>query len=421
MGKNSAWFGIRSARLGIAVVTVGAMTLLSACSSGSTATETSGAATASAAASSSAASTPTASGASSGAASGSSYQQISDFLLSATGSYSSPPTTAPAPQAGKKLWLISCGQAYTSCSLPIGAAEEAAQSIGWTTKVFDDQGDPTTVTTGIRQAIADKADAIFMYYIDCAYAAEALGEARKAGIKVAAAESADCSDLDPNAESLFDYAVTYSGGLDGPVEGGQSPYAEQIGLWGQAQGNLAVVKADEKVNALVFTDNYGFGGKRAAEGMNQVLSSCEGCTSQIIEFPYEDLANGNLATTVKQALLKNPDVNVVAAAYDAIAVYGLAQAAADAGRPLIVIGGEGSAEGMDLVRAGQITLGAGLPLGWEGYAAVDALNRLLQGEEPVPTGMGLQLFDADHNVPASGGYAPPFDYKSVYKKAWGVS
>jgi ribose transport system substrate-binding protein len=73
---------------------------------------------------------------------------------------------------------------------------------------------------------------------------------------------------------------------------------------------------------------------------------------------------------------------------------------------------------MDLVRAGQITLGAGLPLGWEGYAAVDALNRILQGEEPVPTGMGLQLFDADTNVPASGGYVPPFDYKAIYKQAW---
>jgi ribose transport system substrate-binding protein len=154
--------------------------------------------------------------------------------------------------------------------------------------------------------------------------------------------------------------------------------------------------------------------------MNEVLGSCDGCTSQVIEFPYEDLANGNLATTVSQALLKNPEANVVAAAYDAIAVYGLAQAAAEVGRELIVIGGEGSAEGMDLVRAGQITLGAGLPLGWEGYAAVDALNRILQGEAPAPTGMGLQLFEAESYVPASGGYVPPFDYKAIYQQAWGV-
>jgi ribose transport system substrate-binding protein len=417
MGKNKARRVIGHPRSGIAFVAAGALIALAACSSGTTSTPAAPAESSAAPAASSSAA-PAASTAP--AEAGSSFEQISQFLLSETGSYSSPPTTAPAPQAGKNLWLISCGQAYTSCSIPIGAAEEAAQSIGWATKIFDDQGDPTTVTTGIRQAIADKADAIFMYYIDCVYAAEALSEAREAGIKVAAAESADCSDLDPAAESLFDYSVTYSGGLDGPVSGGQSPYAEQIGLWGQAQGNLGVVKAGGKVNALVFTDNYGFGGKRAAEGMNEVLGSCDGCTSQVIEFPYEDLANGNLATTVSQALLKNPEANVVAAAYDAIVVYGLAQAAAEVGRELIVIGGEGSAEGMDLVRAGQITLGAGLPLGWEGYAAVDALNRILQGEEPAPTGMGLQLFDAESNVPASGGYVPPFDYKAIYQQAWGV-
>ena len=417
MGNHSARFAGRSSRVGVAAMVLGGMVALAACGSTTEVTEATSAPGAASVAPSSAAASPSAAP----AEESSSFEQISEFLLSETGSYSSPPTTAPAPEAGKNLWLVSCGQAYTSCSIPIGAAEEAAQSIGWTTKIFDDQGDPTTVTTGIRQAIADKADAIFMYYIDCAYAAEALAEAREAGIKVAAAESADCSDLDPSAPSLFDYSVTYSGGLDGPIAGGQSPYAEQIGLWGQAQGNLAVAKAGGNVNALVFTDNYGFGGKRAAEGMNEVLASCEGCTSQIIEFPYEDLANGNLATTVSQALLKNPEANVVAAAYDAIAVYGLAQAAADSGRELIVIGGEGSAEGMDLVRAGQITLGAGLPLGWEGYAAVDALNRILQGEDPVPTGMGLQLFDAERNVPAAGGYAPPFDYKAVYQKAWGLS
>jgi len=417
MGNHTARLAGRSSRVGIAAIAAGAMIALAACGSSSNTTEaTSAPAEPSAPASSAAAESSAAP-----SQEADSFKQIAQFLLSETGSYSSPPTTAPAPEAGKKLWLISCGQAYTSCSIPIGAAEEAAQSIGWSTKIFDDQGDPTSVTTGIRQAIAEKADAIFMYYIDCVYAAEALSEAREAGIKVAAAESADCSDLDPNAESLFDYSVTYSGGLDGPIPGGQSPYAEQIRLWGQAQGNLAVTKAGGMVNALVFTDNYGFGGKRAADGMNEVLGSCDGCSSQIIEFPYEDLANGNLATTVSQALLKNPDANVVAAAYDAIAVYGLAQAAADSGRDLIVIGGEGSAEGMDLVRAGQITLGAGLPLGWEGYAAVDALNRILQGEEPVPTGMGLQLFDADTNVPASGGYVPPFDYKAIYKQAWGLS
>lgn len=395
----------RLRRAGAAALAASSLLLIAACGSGGSTSPTSTA--------------PTGSGSASPTDAADRAQQVSEFLLTKTGSYTSPPTTAPKPQAGKKLWLISCGQAFTSCSIPIGAAEEAAKSIGWQTKIFDDQGDPTTAGTGIQQAIADKADAIFMYYIDCAYAKTALEQARAAGVKVAAAESVDC-DAD-GGQALFDYSVTYSGGLDGPVPNGEASYAENIGAWGEAQGYLAVTKAQNKVNALVFTDNFGFGGKAAAEGMNKALSSCDGCKSKVVEFPYEDLGNGNLQTLVSQELVKNPNANVVAAAYDAIAVYGLAQAAQASGRELIVIGGEGSAAGMDLVRSGQITLGAGLPLGWEAYAAVDALNRILQGQKPVPTGMGLQLFDKDNNVPASGAYEAPFDYVSIYKQAWGVT
>ncbi len=411
MGKGKFRRSRRGVIAGAGVMATATLLVLTAC--GSSTSSNGGSSTA-------AATVPAASAPASDAAVND-YQQVSEFLLSDTGSYESPPTTAPAPQPGKKMWLISCGQAYTSCSIPIGEAETAAKSIGWDTKIFDDQGDPTTAITGIRQAIADKADSIFLYYIDCSYVAKGLEEARAAGVKVAAAESVDCGEADPNAANLFDYVVTYSGGLSGPVEGGQASYLETISAWGEAQGDLAVTKVDGKANALVFTDNYGIGGKQAAEGMNKALSSCDGCSSQVIEFPYEALANGELTSIVKQALLKNPEVNVVAAAYDAIAVYGLAQAAADAKRDIVVIGGEGSSAGMDLVRAGQITLGAGLPLGWEGYAAVDALNRLLQGQEPVPTGMGLQLFDKDHNVPATGAYAAPFDYAAIYAKAWGAT
>lgn len=393
---------------------------LSACGSGGSGTTSSSPAASSPSASESATGTSP-SPSQSGTSALASYQKVADTLLTATGTFTAPPTTAPKPQPGKKLWLISCGQAYTSCSIPMGKAEEAAKSIGWETKLFDTQGDPSTGNTGIRQAIADKADAIFLYYLDCAYVKAGLEDAKKAGIKIAAAESFDCGEADPAAKNLFDYSVTYSGGLDGPIPGGQAPYAVSVEQYGQAQGNLAVVKAEGKVNALVFTDNYGVGGKLAAEGMSKVLGSCPGCTSKVVEFPYEDLGNGKLQATIAQQLLKNPDVNVVAAAYDAIASYGLAEAASQAGRPIVVIGGEGSAEGMDLLRAGKITLGCGTALGWEAYAGIDGLNRILQGEQPVPTGMGLQLFDKDHNVPPTGAYAPPFDYEALYKKAWGAS
>ena len=54
-------------------------------------------------------------------------------------------------------------------------------------------------------------------------------------------------------------------------------------------------------------------------------------------------------------------------------------------------------------------------------AAVDSMNSLFRGEKPAFSGLGWQLVDATHNLPASGPWIPPVDFKAVYEKAWGVS
>jgi ribose transport system substrate-binding protein len=350
---------------------------------------------------------------------GAKQQAIVDHLLTKTGSYGQPPSTSPPPKAGVNIWLISCGQSVTSCSIPIGQAEQASKTLGWKTTIFDDKGDPTTAGDGIHQAVVDGAKVVYLYYIDCSYVKSALEDARAAGVLVVASESAGCDDVDPNAKSGFDYVTTYSGGLDGPsATGDQIKFPQFTREFGEAQGLYAITKVQGPVHALVFTDTSGFSGLSSAKGMNDSLGSCDGCSSKIVEFPYDDMSNGALQQRVSQELLKDPTINVVAAAYDAISVYGLAEGAASSGRDLVVIEGEGSEAGLDLLRSGKTTLGAGIPLGWEAYAAVDAANRLLQGQQPAPSGIGLQLFAKGVNVPPTGAYQPPVDYASLYAKAW---
>lgn len=76
---------------------------------------------------------------------------------------------------------------------------------------------------------------------------------------------------------------------------------------------------------------------------------------------------------------------------------------------------------MDLVRSGKGRyFGVGFSNVWEGWAAIDGLNRLLNGQKPANSGMGVQLYDADHNTPASGGYVPPVDFHAAYRASWGV-
>jgi ribose transport system substrate-binding protein len=57
---------------------------------------------------------------------------------------------------------------------------------------------------------------------------------------------------------------------------------------------------------------------------------------------------------------------------------------------------------------------------WNGYGIADTVNRALAGEEQVAQGIGWQTIDADHNLPASGGYVAPVDYKSAYRTLWGL-
>jgi ribose transport system substrate-binding protein len=90
-----------------------------------------------------------------------------------------------------------------------------------------------------------------------------------------------------------------------------------------------------------------------------------------------------------------------------------------------IMGGEGTSAGMDLIRENRgMQAAVGLPVGWEAYAAVDAVLRLFAKQDPAASdsGMGLQVVDQTHNLPPAGQpFTPNVDYKSAYRKMWGIS
>ncbi len=152
-------------------------------------------------------------------------------LFSKKGTFASPPTQAPKPEAGKNIWLISCGQSISICSHPIGAAEEAAKALGWKSTTFDDKGRTCKgLPEGIRSAIADHADVIYDFYIDCRYIQGALKQAKSAGIMLVGADVTDCGESNTGSENLFDYITTYSGNTEHSVKGEES-YLDHIRAW----------------------------------------------------------------------------------------------------------------------------------------------------------------------------------------------
>ena len=98
------------------------------------------------------------------------------------------PTSSPAPQKGKNIWVISCGQAAEGCADPTNAIVDAGKLIGWNMTVFDGKLDPTLPSTGVRNAIAAKADGIILNVVDCQEVQQPLEEAHAAGIKIIEAQ-----------------------------------------------------------------------------------------------------------------------------------------------------------------------------------------------------------------------------------------
>ncbi len=84
--------------------------------------------------------------------------------------------------------------------------------------------------------------------------------------------------------------------------------------------------------------------------------------------------------------------------------------------------GFGDAANMDLIRGGQ---GQGAAVGyatqWGAYGSVDTAIRVVNGEKAVVQGDGMQMVDKDNNMPATGDYTGNVDFKSAYKKIWGIS
>ena len=83
--------------------------------------------------------------------------------------------------------------------------------------------------------------------------------------------------------------------------------------------------------------------------------------------------------------------------------------------------GEGFQPELDLMRAHQGVNAAMIaPSDWTGYAAIDTMNSLFRHQKPAYSGLGWQLVDAQHNLPATGPFTSNINYKAIYEKAWGV-
>ena len=328
------------------------------------------------------------------------------------GTSTSPVTTAPKPQPGKKVWIISSGQSLDVAEQATGGAADAAKTMGWSAEIYDGKYQPNLYLDGVQQAIAAHADGIILYAIDCSYVKTGLQQAKRAGIPVVGIESQDCT---PSLETPLTYGPAY-----GDFFGLEKGWGAAAATWlaAKTSSSATVIELKETDSEATLLESQGFeSAMKAAHPSGSIVT---------ITFTATDIGPG-LQQKTQQALLQHPTATGLFAPYDALMTSGVAAAVQGSGRAtqLQVISGAGSVPDLDLIREGR---GQNADLvfysRWEGFAAVDWMNRLFHGITPTgsnaPTGIGLQLVDKDHNLTKSGPVPSTVDFEAIYKKAWGV-
>jgi ribose transport system substrate-binding protein len=334
------------------------------------------------------------------------------------GTNTAPDTTLRKPTPGKKVVVISGGESALSSSVPSDAAVEAAKAAGWDVQLYDQKLNPANGTALINQALAAGADGIILDATDCPLAKTALQAAKAKGVKVVPIYAFDCNDpiFGGGGESLFSGITNYGA------------KAKDIDLftesYGADQADAIIAGTNGTAKVILFNDTEFTVLKYTAKGFTDEMAKCQACSVvATVDFKAADLGP-TLQQKAASVLLQHPEATAVKIPYTAAALLGIAAAvsASSHANSLYVMGGEGFAPELDLIRAKHgVSAVNVISSEWVGWSAVDTLNSLFLGQQPADSGIGWTLADSDHNIPASGAFVPPVDFKAAYKKAWGLS
>jgi ribose transport system substrate-binding protein len=321
-----------------------------------------------------------------------------------------PPTSGPAAQKGKNVWVISCSQALPGCAGPAAGVKEAGQKLGWKVTIFDGKYNPPSFTTGMKQAISSKADAIITVAMDCPIIKAGLRAAKAAKIPTVGLYSYDCDNPKYGGEKEFTAEMNYG-----------KPNSEFFAGWGKLRADYIIAKKGDKAKVIAFKGPEFLTTVDSNSGFEAEFKKCTECKIlDSIDLPAASLASAKGSQIVSTAIAKNPDADALTFTYDA-QVLATAQAIKRANKSdMIVVGGEGFIPNMDLIRAGTETASVAFDTAWMGYAGADTANRLIAGETDIPdSGWGNQVIDKEHGLPPKGQpFKSTIDFRSAFEKVW---
>jgi ribose transport system substrate-binding protein len=383
----------RSALIGLVAL---ALALTAACQSSSNSPSNSAAATNSAA--------------STGSASAGVAQAMAD-----TKTAEDPPAfTAPGPAfdpsaaKGKTLWVIDVASSIPLTQVTDAAAQEALGLVGAKVVRFDGKGSASEFARGVNQAIADHADAIALFAIDPNVVAGPVQKAISAGIPVIALQYGDADVALPlGVKAQVTYCYTCAG--------------EIMANWivSDTQGKGADVE-------LITSTDVSNSKPLIAGFTAKLKAGCPDCKINTDNVPVANWQT-DVGTTVKSALVSNPNIKYVVPIYDGMALFATPAIQTSGKSDVKVVTFNGTLGNMQNLAAGKIVAAeVGSPQAWEGWGLADQFLRILAGQPAAKDeNIGLRIFDKtniasiDLKKPERDWYG--VDFASGYKKIWGLS
>ncbi|GAA3567801.1 hypothetical protein GCM10022222_59660 [Amycolatopsis ultiminotia] len=328
------------------------------------------------------------------------------------GDYLPVPTSGPRAVPGKKVWMISCGQAFQQCALGSEAFEEAGKKIGWNVTVVDSKANPSTANDLIKQGVAAGVDGIAVYAFDCPTIKGGLLAARQAGIPTVNFSGLDCDYGKFGGQPLFTRTLHDRGG---------DSFENYAAEYQQARADVLLAYAGKKAKILDLQETSLTNSAVKTEKFTaRIKQKCPGCEIVPVKWSYSQVPAA--ATQIwKSAIQKHPEATVLANDVDDIIPLGLQSAIRQSGRTdLKVIGAEGSGASMQAIRDGSETAALAILPGyvWQMWGLADTLNRVFAGSKDFPDeGGGWTLVDKQH-MPAPGKSISVPDFKAGLMKIW---
>jgi ribose transport system substrate-binding protein len=328
------------------------------------------------------------------------------------------PDASPAISPDHDVWVVSAFQQVSGLAKIAEEIQAGAEVLGWTAEVCDGQNDPGVWSTCIRQGVAAGADTIVLDGPDCGAVKQAVVEAKEAGVTIAGISAFDCSDPSQGgSESLFDVTVQYGEGIadvgDFFTQVGQLRADYLISTTGGTAQVLHVAFAGVAI------------GDYLAKGFTDELATCEGCSvAGTVTITPPDIPN--LRAMFETGFLQAADANTIVTDLDFMLALGVQQAleASDIGETA-VLGGECTVDTVAFMRAGGgVTSCIGFSNGRAAWSLLDGINRFYNGEEPVQSTIGWQIYDATNEAdwPAEGEhFEGPVDYRAGYTALWSAA